>query len=434
LLVVTNATVVSGTLRVFGDGNRDDIVVRLSQNGSRVIVTSNNVTARSLPVSAVRRLFVDSGGNSDLVQTRLSVPTTVSGGDGNDVLTHSSGRGATLIGGAGADRLIGGRARDRLDAGEDDGRRDTLIGNGGDDLLILDSGGDVLNYDAQTTQAIRFVGGDRSGTTRVEIKTEIDTIVSESDEGFTVFGTPGPDVFIRGDQGRGNVRMVGGAGDDTFIAGAVASIADGGDGNDSFTAAMPALSDTAPNQMGVIGGNGDDRLRLIGRTQGVRVGDFRLGEGVDTIDMSSFRGRELTLRGEQGIERLTGIGRLAPVSIVGTDAPESFVASGENSVTIDSAGGRDTIIGSSQADLLRAGGDFDSVNGAAGDDTIFGGDGGDTLRGGPGRDQLFGEALDDFLFAENGDRDTVDGGDGFDNADLDEELDTQSNIEIVFLD
>lgn len=97
-------------------------------------------------------------------------------------------------------------------------------------------------------------------------------------------------------------------------------------------------------------------------------------------------------------------------------------------ITLDGGDGHDTLIGGPGDEWLLGGNGDDSLDGRAGDDTLFGGDGADTLRGGdgndylsggPGADQIFGDAGNDQLVALDADRDTLDGGAGFDRTKAD---------------
>lgn len=424
-----------GTLRITGDEFANNLTVRHNKEKGRVVVAVGASVFRSFPRDKVQRLVVNAGGGNDRITVTVGIPMTISGDGGNDRLFNNTGAPATLIGGAGADRLSGGTVADLLDAGRDDFRPDTIVGRGGDDRIIVGSGNEVLDYSGLGDIAIRYVGGDRTAGSRVEIKQEVDSILSDSDGDYTVVGTAAADVFIRGNEGFGPRTFVGGAGDDTFVAGAHACTADGGDGNDTFTAAMPTLRDDAPNQMAVTGGAGDDQVLLLSVSGALPTPGFNLGEGNDVINMRDYRGGgEIRLFQAQSVDRVLNIGKSGPAVVYGSDLSEVFLANGSFGVTIDGGGGNDTISGSSGNDSLVGGDGFDKINGAGGDDTLRGGLLNDTLTGGAGRDMLFGEELDDFLFSEDGRRDTVDGGDGFDNSDVDEEQDVQTSLEIVFLD
>jgi hypothetical protein len=76
---------------------------------------------------------VNAGGGADRVAVapEISIPVTMRGGAGDDV----------LLGGGGPDKLIGGEGDDRLVGGRGD---DLLLGGPGTDVLIGGPGNDVL--------------------------------------------------------------------------------------------------------------------------------------------------------------------------------------------------------------------------------------------------------------------------------------------------
>ena len=84
----------------------------------------------------------------------------------------------------------------------------------------------------------------------------------------------------------------------------------------------------------------------------------------------------------------------------------------------------DTLAGQNEADIIRGFAGDDELSGEGGDDTLAGDDGSDQLDGGEGNDILFGGAGADNLFGGPGDDvlyirgndSTVEGGDGFDRA------------------
>lgn len=99
-------------------------------------------------------------------------------------------------------------------------------------------------------------------------------------------------------------------------------------------------------------------------------------------------------------------------TVVGSsDSELIFGNEGQDNISADA--GNDTLFGGKDEDQLDGGNDNDSILGHLSDDLLIGGDGNDTLLGGKGNDQLFGNAGNDFLSGER-DIDTLTGGEGSD--------------------
>ena len=90
----------------------------------------------------------------------------------------------------------------------------------------------------------------------------------------------------------------------------------------------------------------------------------------------------------------------------------------------------DTMIGTNANDVLLGRGGNDKLDGRGGNDVLQGGPGNDRLTGGRGRDYFVGGPGNDMLFARDGERDTVFGGPGFDEAWVDRS-DAVRNVERV---
>lgn len=119
---------------IYAIGTGGDDVIRIdppSGVDSRVRVTVNGQTRR-FPRGYVMALSASGLGGNDRIDHFGPVPTTLSGGDGDD----------TIIGGALADAISGGPGDDRL-YGE--GGNDNLVGGGGRDQLVGGDGDDQLN-------------------------------------------------------------------------------------------------------------------------------------------------------------------------------------------------------------------------------------------------------------------------------------------------
>ena len=92
--------------------------------------------------SQIGGFTINSDGGDDQVRVArsITIPVTLRGGGGNDVLVGGSGN-DRLNGGDGNDRLIGGGGDDVISGSVGD---DVLIGGGGDDTLRGGPGNDVL--------------------------------------------------------------------------------------------------------------------------------------------------------------------------------------------------------------------------------------------------------------------------------------------------
>lgn len=110
-----------------------DSVAELDVGGEVCVHGEGKANELVCPAPSIAGFEVNAGGGDDRVTVarQVTVPVTMRGGDGRDVLT----------GGAGGDKLVGGDGRDRLGGGLGD---DLLIGGEGNDVLIGGPGHDVL--------------------------------------------------------------------------------------------------------------------------------------------------------------------------------------------------------------------------------------------------------------------------------------------------
>ncbi len=320
---------------------------------------------------------------------------SVSGGAGND--TINLGDGDDTFGGgaddAGGDIIYGGSGNDSLDGGADNDQiwgedgNDTLTGGAGDDNLIGGAGNDS------------FFISDQDGYDNVDGGTEYDQVWFESvissqgvvvsfngtDSGSYDFaGTDANGVFnnleaITGTQyadtlnaalDSNGVFLAGGGGNDQITGGTGNDTLSGGTGNDTVT-----------------GGGGADTF-VIGWNDGIdslRGGETGLDSDVLSFDATGGSlGVSVTLSGfEAGSYSFAGggSGNFSEIEgILGSDLGDTINASASTEeVTIDGAGGDDSLIGG-------AGGD--TIIGGAGDDTFLGGAGNDSLTMGDGADVI----------------------------------------------
>jgi Ca2+-binding RTX toxin-like protein len=100
----------------------------------------NELICQAVHISAFE---VNAAGGEDYVRisSRVTVPVTMRGGPGDDVLIGGGGD-DKLSGGEGSDKLVGREGNDVLLGGEG---ADVLVGGGGDDILRGGGGTDTLN-------------------------------------------------------------------------------------------------------------------------------------------------------------------------------------------------------------------------------------------------------------------------------------------------
>jgi Ca2+-binding RTX toxin-like protein len=110
-----------------------DSVVQLEVGGSICANPEGEPNELVCDAPQIAGFEVNAGGGSDqvVVGKTISIPVTMRGGAGQDL----------LAGGAGPDKLIGAEGNDRLIGGRGD---DFLLGGEGDDVLIGGPGNDVM--------------------------------------------------------------------------------------------------------------------------------------------------------------------------------------------------------------------------------------------------------------------------------------------------
>jgi len=153
-----SATLANGVLTIAGTGGRDQVSVALKDpTHLQVVQRTVSVDAagkrttttdrKTFDLSAVKSITADLGAGNDAVtidrpfSRALSIPTTLNGGAGNDVLVGGNGD-DTISGGDGRDVLVGNGGKDNLSGGAGD---DFLEGGSGDDTLDGGAGRDKLD-------------------------------------------------------------------------------------------------------------------------------------------------------------------------------------------------------------------------------------------------------------------------------------------------
>ena len=243
-------------------------------------------------------------------------------------------------------------------------------------------------------------------------------------------GGPGNDVVAGGD---GADHVAGDSGND---------VVGGGPGNDQV--AGQAGNDS------VNGDSGDDALEFgaadVAPGVGAGADDVRGGDGVDRLSYNDHATAiTLTLDGRPG-DGSAGEGDNVHddvETVIGTTQDD--VLSGDDlGQDLYGHAGRDTIDGGGGDDLLNGGTGEDVIRGGTGDDALEGSADGDVLDGGPGRDFFEGDnecaaapctGGSDDIQARDGEQDTVNCGVGADTATVDAvdivALDAQQGCESI---
>lgn len=206
-----------------------------------------------------------------------------------------------------------------------------------------------------------------------------------------------------------SVRVDGGGGNDVIDASAYTGtpyrgnlILYGGSGNDRLT------GDGAANQL--YGEDGDDTLyggASSDRFYGGAGNDVMYGGlGPDRFYADAAADGSDEIHGGDDYDVVYYWARTAPVTVtIGNGLADDGEAGEADSVAVDI----EAVYGGSGDDVLVGNNRANSLDGRAGNDEIYGGAGDDGLNGGAGNDSLFGEVGDDILYGDVGD-DVLDGG------------------------
>jgi Ca2+-binding RTX toxin-like protein len=329
-----------------------------------------------------------------------TIAYTFSLGGGNDVFDGTSGGHGTggsaftgplvVYGGPGDDTLVGGTGDDTLygDVGND-----TLTANAGLDALYGGPGNDTLNAGAAaaTVTGRIFSGGSKLPATTVA---EIDTVsyalrtnpIAATADGATASGEQVTAAI--GDEGdliSADVELViGGAGDDKYIAPAAAFSAlpvfNGGAGHDTLD--LSAATSAATITLGAntedlkcpsaavactATGNGLDNTFFVG---GAAADVFSGMLGDDTIDFSSF-GAAIDVKMDNTASTTNGIK-------IGLDV-ENLICPTASACTVVGNPANNHVTGGSALNTISSGAGDDFIEGLNAGDVISCGDGSDIL-------------------------------------------------------
>lgn len=268
---------------------------------------------------------------------------------------------------------------------------DTLVLFGDDGVLLKDISLSAWQYAVQQ-RALAGAGNDSIvGTFGSDVM--LGGAGNDTLNGAVAGQTGGDDVAVGGlgnDRitfARGNVVAYGNEGNDTLSSGTGDDVLVGGDGIDLLTAG-------AGNDL-LRGGAGNDSL-----SGGTGRDTFDGGAGNDTLNLADE---------PVGSDGYGAVIDLAAGTIRWARADGMELVSGIE--VLYASSGRDTLLGSAEADVFYSEDGDDRLDGRAGNDTLFGGNGSDTIDGGQGDDFLNGVLGDNLIRGGEG-NDTLDTSNG----------------------
>lgn len=291
---------------------------------------------------------VDGGGGGDLIYAGWG-DDSVRGGGGTDILYGQGGR-DSLDGGDGSDiyRVTGAESDGWCGFGDYDSYRDS--GATGTDRIEATGPGDVdIGLSSfGPTSGIEVI--DATGATGA-VRVLGDWEANRLDFSATQFVGR-----ITIDGGYGDDSIVGTSGSDTIVGGGGDDELDGGSGSDRY----------------VVSGNEKGGWSSFG---GYDTYEDSGASGTDTIAAIGDGDVDIGLTGfgaESGIEVINASGATGAVRLLGdweSNALDFTGVSIVGSVTIDAGYGNDTVIGTSDADVIVGGGGDDELDGAEGGDS-----------------------------------------------------------------
>jgi Ca2+-binding RTX toxin-like protein len=195
-------------------------------------------------------------------------------------------------------------------------------------------------------------------------------------------------------------------------------------------------TDTPNDTLLVRGTNADDLITLDIRSssEGFKFARIDVNgtrrdvilTGINHIRIESLDGPDDVIINERVVRAIEINAGLGDDNITAGSGNDTVIG-GRGQDIISGRDGNDKLRGDTGLDTLIGGKGNDRLDGGDGDDELDGQDGNDTLTGGAGQDRMFGADGDDTFFARDGFMDNIAGGDGIDQAQLDD-LDITSGI------
>jgi len=138
-----SATLKAGTLTITGTPGKDAISVSLKPHDSKKLDVAEGKHHTYFDLKSVKKLRIIGQSGNDTIVVSVSIPASIDGGSGNDVIRGGPANDA-IVGGGGNDAIKGGAGDDVLDGGSGN---DSLDGGPGADILKGSAGNDALHVE-----------------------------------------------------------------------------------------------------------------------------------------------------------------------------------------------------------------------------------------------------------------------------------------------
>ncbi|MBW4456527.1 MAG: calcium-binding protein [Nostoc indistinguendum CM1-VF10] len=270
---------------------------------------------------------------------------------------------------------------------------DKIVADGANDIIDALAGNDAVNGGAGNDTLIGNFGND------------------------SLLGGLGNDSLDGGsnrdtlDGGAGNDTLNGGDDNDTLSSGTGNNLVNGGTGNDILIAQngnFPSIGDVGDT---LIGGAGNDELRVEGASNYVLTNNQLLVGNlthkfseVERVKLTGTAGND-TINASQALlsDRTDLFGREGNDTIIGSSGLDQ-INGGDGNDSIVGGAGFNFLRGNNGNDTLIGGNDNNNLNGAQGNDILQGGSGrdsfADSASDGAGDDQYIGAGGEDSLFIQ----------------------------------
>ncbi|HEX3151616.1 MAG TPA: Ig-like domain-containing protein [Gemmataceae bacterium] len=282
-----NRVFVAGTnLNIVGSAGRDSVRLTATKTGIAIdTMTPQGVTHQLVPTPAGQKHFAGvylalGAGDDRLDTSPLTIPITVVGGAGSDVIRTGAGNDVifgdqTDGSGTGDDFIDVGAGKDSVTAGNG---QNQIFGGNGDDVVVAGTGGSYIDAGAGN-DSVTVAGGAN-----------------------WILGGAGNDVIVGGsgndllDGGKGNDLLVGGLGADQVFGGSGndllfdGNVALANPGTDTMRAILTAYKSKSPTVLKNISSRlavTSDTANADSLTGGTGTDWFWSADGLDVLDVKS---------------------------------------------------------------------------------------------------------------------------------------------------